>query len=307
MKHNIGRFLHPMESHGGGFWYYLPALVIGFFPWFFFLPRSFSSLYKQKRDAFYFLVCWAAVVFLFFSFGATKLPHYILPLFPPVSLIIGEYLSSWLAGDSESLPERRLFLVNMVIAGSCLLATLAIYAVDYKLASYKFVVTLTLLNAIVWGGYYFLSRNRRKTAFAALLTGMVFFYGVLSWYAIPQTEPSRVLVKMAKKVGKLAPKEVKLYSYAFFEPGLAFYSRRKINKLRSLEELKSIIEQPGAFFMFIRRKDFDTIKGSLRLHKIMEERGINEVKGRMHLLLLSNYSLPEYSGWKPKGEENEVL
>ncbi|MGH7138335.1 MAG: ArnT family glycosyltransferase, partial [Pirellulales bacterium] len=32
-KHNLGRFLNPMEHHRGPFFYYLISVMIGFFPW----------------------------------------------------------------------------------------------------------------------------------------------------------------------------------------------------------------------------------------------------------------------------------
>jgi hypothetical protein len=159
------------------------------------------------------------------------------------------------------------------------------------MASYKFVVTMGLLNLVVIGGYWLLTQNRNKASFSLLVTGMVIFYGVLAGYAVPQVESSRIMVKIAKKAGQLAGQKDKLYAYGFFEPGLAFYSGQSIGRLSSPPELKLILNRPERFFMFIRKQDFDDIKGIENLYKIVEGQGINEVKGEMHLLLLSNHSL----------------
>src|SRR5205085_8192854 len=37
MTHNVGRYLNPMEGHGGPWYYYLLALLAGFAPWSVFL------------------------------------------------------------------------------------------------------------------------------------------------------------------------------------------------------------------------------------------------------------------------------
>ena len=291
LKHHVHRFLQPMEGHGGSFWYYLPVIIVGFFPWASFLPGSLFHLYRTDRDSFTFLICWSGLVFLFFSLGATKLPHYILPLFPPLALLLGVYWNDWIGEPSRKRWEEKGFLLMVTIVTVLCLGTFLLYVYSYSMASYKFVVTMGLLNLVVIGGYWLLTQNRNKASFSLLVTGMVIFYGVLAGYAVPQVESSRIMVKIAKKAGQLAGQKDKLYAYGFFEPGLAFYSGQSIGRLSSPPELKLILNRPERFFMFIRKQDFDDIKGIENLYKIVEGQGINEVKGEMHLLLLSNHSL----------------
>src|SRR5205807_400640 len=49
-KHNVNRFLQPMEGHKGPIFYYIPAIFIGFFPWSVFLPLSVMDLVKRLRE-----------------------------------------------------------------------------------------------------------------------------------------------------------------------------------------------------------------------------------------------------------------
>lgn len=84
--HNIGRFSAAMEGHAGHWWFYLPVVLLLTFP--FSLPAlqpllRFGAL--ARSDIGRFLICWFLFVLVFFSFAATKLPHYMLygvtPLF----------------------------------------------------------------------------------------------------------------------------------------------------------------------------------------------------------------------------------
>jgi hypothetical protein len=82
-----------MESHSGPWWYYLPAILLMAFPFGLTLLQPFTKLktliaFSLNR----FLVTWFVFVLLFFSFSATKLPHYILYGLTPLFILGAVYL-----------------------------------------------------------------------------------------------------------------------------------------------------------------------------------------------------------------------
>ena len=79
-------------------WYFLPILVIGLIPW---IPLALHGLFSAWRtraaEAFSaqrFLVVWCGFVLIFFSLSGSKLPAYLLPLFPALALLLGPYLGA---------------------------------------------------------------------------------------------------------------------------------------------------------------------------------------------------------------------
>ena len=50
VNHRIARFVTDLHHHSQPFWYYIPVLLIGFFPWVFFLFPSFLEFLARKRD-----------------------------------------------------------------------------------------------------------------------------------------------------------------------------------------------------------------------------------------------------------------
>jgi len=91
-KQHFGRFLNSTLLHGRPFWFYIPVLLAGLFPWIPLLALLFNRrLYRDRRAQF--LLAWFAWGFVFFSASRNKLPGYLLPLLPPLAALMGIALS----------------------------------------------------------------------------------------------------------------------------------------------------------------------------------------------------------------------
>ncbi len=87
-KQHFARYLTGALQHERPFWFYLPILLAGFFPWTPLLWFLYEKrIYKDTRAAF--LLAWLAWGFLFFSISRNKLPGYLLPLLPAAAALIG--------------------------------------------------------------------------------------------------------------------------------------------------------------------------------------------------------------------------
>lgn len=112
-EHNLERFATNRYQHHQPFWYYIAVLVIGLMPWTVIAFRAlldsievsiaeWKVRHNPKRylghtragDAFpEFLVLWALFPIIFFSFSGSKLPGYILPSIPPLTILTADYLN----------------------------------------------------------------------------------------------------------------------------------------------------------------------------------------------------------------------
>jgi 4-amino-4-deoxy-L-arabinose transferase-like glycosyltransferase len=87
-KQTFGRLASHALAHERPFWFYLPVLIGGLFPWSPLLAILFDRrIYKDQRAVF--LVTWPAWVLIFFSIFVNKLPGYVLPLFPAIAALLG--------------------------------------------------------------------------------------------------------------------------------------------------------------------------------------------------------------------------
>ena len=109
LANNLARISEPVSDHSGPPGYYLPVFLIAFLPWCFpfavALGRAARRVWKEGLRASapeeLFLLIWFLLPFLFYSAIATRLPGYLLPVFPPAALILSR---EW---DLEEAAARR--------------------------------------------------------------------------------------------------------------------------------------------------------------------------------------------------------
>lgn len=118
------RFLTTEHRRGGAWHYFVPYALVGVLPWLTVLAYGAVRAWREGRANALgfswqrFALVWAAFVFVFFSASGSKLPSYILPMFPPLALVVG-----WLLIRLDPRTLIRLVL-PLVVAGSLLLAAL---------------------------------------------------------------------------------------------------------------------------------------------------------------------------------------
>jgi 4-amino-4-deoxy-L-arabinose transferase-like glycosyltransferase len=91
------RFLTTVHRRVEPAWFFVPILLLGALPWTTMAlhalgqawPRRAMPEFQVRR----FLLLWCAVVFVFFSISQSKLPSYILPLFPALALLLADFLN----------------------------------------------------------------------------------------------------------------------------------------------------------------------------------------------------------------------
>jgi len=108
------------EVYGhGGHWpgFLLGVLLVGLLPWTIFLPhacvRLFREGWRERRmhPVVMLLFAWAMVTLGAFSLSKTQLPHYVLPVVPPLAILVGAYLA-----ERSASPERnRLFAFGLAV------------------------------------------------------------------------------------------------------------------------------------------------------------------------------------------------
>ncbi len=127
-RHVVGRSFATMEGHGGSsLWMYLLLLpfyfvtVFGsFFPWSIKLPSLMKRLWRDRDNIDNYLLSGTAIIFIIFSLIKTKLPHYILPAFSLLALLLARHWPETVAASRRSLFE------SIAVSTGCLLIAVAL-------------------------------------------------------------------------------------------------------------------------------------------------------------------------------------
>jgi len=294
--HTVGRFLNPMEGHGFTILFYFPVLFFGFFPWSGFLPvalyQAFTGYRREARgnreaDPSYspspiahrlpapqelelFAALWLVAVFLFFTASATRLPHYIGPLYPAAAILAASYWTRCLTDPAT--PGIRASFHTLMGLGYLLGATLAalpsLYATFVEHIAREFPAAAQVdpgLSPIVAGavvilgtaivGYFGLSEHRRPGAFwaAGAMISLVLLLAIQ--IALPRFSKYFIAPpqELAYAAGLNLEPNDRLIAYGAGRPSLVFYAKRKVIMVGRGEEeaMRPYLTQPGRTFILL--------------------------------------------------------
>lgn len=258
------RFTAGAHMHrAGGPLYYVPVYFAGFFPWSFFLifaawqrRKSWRKLRDREHEAELFLLIWAAVIFVFFSVSHSKLPAYVLPAIPPLSILTARAWekTNFRQASAEHLqagapPERRSLkwiaagFAAMVVAGAALAGAgewVHSLPPTAKALSHIPPSAARLLPTSLFHGAVILAAlgvlgwrwSRRSSgvswpAFASAALTLPFL--ALAWAtplaAYARGNSSR---ELARTIVLSPERDLPVYGYYYFRTGLPFYLRRPV-------------------------------------------------------------------------------
>jgi 4-amino-4-deoxy-L-arabinose transferase-like glycosyltransferase len=225
--HNITRFLQPEHPAGILWYYYLPVLLIGFFPWTMFLVQSISAALQNREklhgNILLFLVIWATVILSFFTASQTKLISYILPLYPPLALLVGWYIDRCITtGLPRIFKTPALLLTLLMIA---IETGLVLTARNLAPALFPGVVITGLIFAASLGGTCFTLWRRNLRGFmGTLIMGMMAFVIVAMTQLLPAAAPLFSVKNFATEFNQYYDGQTPVYIIKSFRPGFMYYT-----------------------------------------------------------------------------------
>ena len=249
-RQNIERFFHAFD-HLQPFYYYLVKLPLHFMPWTILLPATMSYWFqkdKEKNPGRIFLLIWFLSMLIFFSLSQSKRSIYILPLYPALSLLVGEALHQ-IFYENKFISLMRwvrgggIFLIVLLI----LIGAAGTVFVLVKLSGLVLQTLTALLFITIWSAlmFRFIKRSeatRMLTAFFVLAFSMEFFSaGVVYPELDARSRSSKKLCRMAaEKAG-----DSDLGCVGFHPPSAVFYINRERN--RPLKDFEYRIEDGISF------------------------------------------------------------
>ena len=299
------RFTTTVHGRYEPWWYFIPIVVLGIFPWTgFFLGAAREALAggwgrrKDNADA-WFLVTWIVFILLFFSKSQSKLIPYILPVFPPIAVLIGPWLArQWAVGGVGKLRLGfNLFsLVSGVLAVALIIAVtkpdLISDPVQAKLLRpYAYAMAAVLILGGVMAPWFARVRGLRS-GLTTMVSTAVGLYGCLMLAAPHIKRPGTKAIALAF-AARSQPSDT-VYHYGEYFHDFSFYAKRVVGTVAFNGELGIQIDpaaqasgrfidgpefhrqwaQPGRIYTVARKKDVVELFADpkFKFHVIAESR-----------------------------------
>ncbi|MDD5241495.1 MAG: glycosyltransferase family 39 protein [Sulfuricella sp.] len=245
------RFLTKVHHRYQPWWAFVPILLAGSLPWitvmFDALARAWNAdsaepkTFKPQR----FLLIWSVFIFAFFSVSNSKLPSYILPIFPALALLIGVRLTQ--------LSPRTLFWMMApiaVLAGiAFLLSPFAVTFADEEVpvALYREYAVWLTAAAAIWLtgsmiGLYLLRRNHVTGGIITFaLSGLIFAQTALSGHE--SLSPASSAWRIAQQIQPYLKPDAPFYSVSMYEQTLPYYIKRTVTLVAFQDEMEFGLKQ----------------------------------------------------------------
>jgi 4-amino-4-deoxy-L-arabinose transferase-like glycosyltransferase len=243
-----------MEGHKGPFFYYIIAILIGFFPWSIFAAPALIGWRRRARGrrpwsaGYTLLATWTAAYVVLFSLVQTKLPSYVLPVYPALALATACFLHSWIEQTAEAAAWwMRYAFVLLATVGVALLIGLPIASrfiaqLDGELGLLG-VIPLAAA-AVCWRSSESGARERTVGAMAlaaVLLAVCVFVAGV------PRVDRHQTSEPLVDAIRRIGGPEAKIAAYRDLEPSFVFYAGRPIPIDYEPRQIEATLRDPNAY------------------------------------------------------------
>jgi 4-amino-4-deoxy-L-arabinose transferase-like glycosyltransferase len=241
------RFTTQIHQREEPWFYFIPLFIVGGLPWLVvMLDALWRGALSEARAAFHprrFLLIWCVFVFAFFSASGSKLPPYILPLFPAAALLTGWRLTS-ISGR----------LLAWMIAPMALVGAAGLLALPFVhgsgdtpvelIGNYKlWLAAAALLGLGAALGGMRLARKDRIGAAVALVG-----FGALISFQLALTgheslSPSMSAYHIAQQVKPHLRPNMPFYSVNGYDQTLDFYLGRTMTLVQFRDELDYGLQQ----------------------------------------------------------------
>jgi 4-amino-4-deoxy-L-arabinose transferase-like glycosyltransferase len=252
-QEHFARYLTPYYQRGKPWHYFFGVLAGGFFPWTFFLPSVARRLWKKSLDDLsFYLLLWAVVPFIFFSFSRSKMAEYLLPVYPALAILAGKVIADTLEKWEVWTLSFVWHAMNLVVL-SFLVAVLwpQIIPAEGREALQRLPASATaaaaLLGLIVlpWTIWTTFRQNRERLFVSVCLAFFLFFF-----FTHRFVEPiafTRSYKGLAAAAAPFIRPGDQLAIYAGFLPSLPFYLR--VDRPIWIVNAESADEVQGSFYL----------------------------------------------------------
>ncbi|WP_114637193.1 ArnT family glycosyltransferase [Polynucleobacter necessarius] len=255
---HLQRFTQDAHSRTGPIYYFVPLLLIGILPWALQIPGAVAQAWSERRREFsagWLLVCWFVVIFAFFSVSRSKLPGYIIPIFPALALVIGNRLDR-LLGDTNTmaLPWKLQTLAFAILGcvGFFFLDAIGKQARPDEIEAYAQYTYWVIAALVVLASFsaYAAWRSKRDGTRSILSFACGFFlYAIIAGTGHETLGHAVSGIDLVERVKASIPEKVNFYSVRLLDHTVPFYLGRTMIMVESPDELEFGVNQEPELWM----------------------------------------------------------
>jgi 4-amino-4-deoxy-L-arabinose transferase-like glycosyltransferase len=218
----LGKVASGQEAHGAPPGFYFLLFWVTFWPGSVLAGLATPTVWKARRElSTRFLLAWLIPSWLVFEAVMTKLPHYVLPLYPAIAILIAGVLESGGLSKSRWMVRGTVgwFLFPAVIAISTLVIFI-MFGGDLGLIAWPFSALAVISGLFAWWLYEVdgAERSLLRGMIASILIAITVY--AITFPLLPTLFPSAMIADEIHATDCKQPRVASTFAYQ--EPSLVF-------------------------------------------------------------------------------------
>jgi 4-amino-4-deoxy-L-arabinose transferase-like glycosyltransferase len=279
----LPRLFQGMEGHAAPPGYYLLLLCVTFWPGCALAGLATPAVWAERRaPATAFLLAWLVPSWLVFELAVTKLPHYVLPLYPSIAILIAGVVDRRMLSRRPWLTRGAIWgAVFPLLAGALCLAAVIVIGLEWASAAWLLIGGAVLTSVMGWR--HLASGAGDRSALCGVLAAVLLSMGAFGVVVprLPALFPSAGLAATVEASGCAEPLAVTTFGYE--EPSLVFLAGTS-TRATDVPGAVAFLGGGPCRFAFVSTVDADRFAGHAQAARLDYQpagrvEGINYTKG----------------------------
>jgi 4-amino-4-deoxy-L-arabinose transferase-like glycosyltransferase len=222
----LAKVASPQETHGAPPGLYVILFFVTFFPASILAGLAAPAVWAVRREAAArFLLAWLVPSWIVFEAVITKLPHYVLPLYPAIAILTAGAVESKVLSQRPWLVRGVMwwFLVPVIVS-IIVVVTAVIIERDLALLAWPFFAAAVVCGLFAWQLY---DQEGAERAFTRAVEGAVLMAIGIYAIVVPSLEPAFLSVTLAEILHEAPCAAPLAASAGYEEPSLVFLAGTK--------------------------------------------------------------------------------
>lgn len=280
LTQNVMRFVSQEARHSEAFYFYIPVLLAGVFPWTFILLVCAGWLARMKRAVWRsdlgFPLIWAVSILLFFSAASSKLPTYIFPAFPALAVLIGAMMADFIAAPTRRL-KLWLEVAWIIMIDVAVFGVLYVALVEHErlmdeagipvwpvlLIGSLFIIGHLATLALLWW-------RQTTLAFGGAVATMVVTLALILEVVMPFFDGHRSSRDLVPRLGTYLRAGQPVTFYRRIKESVLFYSDRRAELINRRLDLRDYLRSSNSVYVIVEERSLGRVS---KLGRVVENVG----------------------------------
>jgi 4-amino-4-deoxy-L-arabinose transferase-like glycosyltransferase len=247
----LGKVTTGQQKHGAPPGFYLVAYFATFWP-----AALLASIaapfawFRRHEDWAAFLLAWAVPAWLIFEAVPTKLPHYVMPLYPAFAILAVRAMTEGFVGPHRPGARIAYLAMPFVPVGLTIGLLYGTWTLDGTLpwAALPFLLAASAVAIASW--LYFARGQVSRSALVGVAAAPILALGVFG-LTQPVLQSLKLSPRLAAGAEAVGCPGAPVATFGYREPSLVFLVGTSLDMVEKPDEAAAFLAQPGCRVLFV--------------------------------------------------------